>query len=370
MKFLFYGALALTALLSHPASCYGSNTGDSVADTIRHSPAGILISHLSKNVAEGKTLFGHHDDPVYGHTWLGDSGRSDILETIGAYPAVMSWDLGELESGRRSNLDSVCFERMRAEVIAQDARGGINTFSWHLRNAATGADSWNTTDTLAVSRLLHAPEIKAAFEKQLDRLADFFMSLTDAAGRRIGVIFRPWHEHTGSWFWWGADLCSADDYKELWRRTRTHLDGRGVDNVVYAYSPDRCRDSVQYLQRYPGDDVVDIMGADIYHFGGADGTDRYVADATRTLKIAVREAQRRGKIAAFTETGLESLVMHDWFTRVLQPTLDSVPQVAYVVVWRNASDKPGHFYAPYPGHPAAPHFRQFASNPKIVFVKP
>lgn len=361
-------------MLSGATACSGSTSASGTKaetpDTLSQTPASVLIARLKGSVAEGKTLFGHHDDAVYGHTWCGDSGRSDVLETAGAYPAVMSWDLGELESGRQSNLDSVNFGRMRAEVIAQAARGGINTFSWHLRNAVSGADSWDVTDTLAVSRLLHTPGGKAAFEKQLDMLADFFLSLTDAEGGRIGVIFRPWHEHTGSWFWWGANLCSPADYKALWRRTREYLDSRGVDNVVYAYSPDRCRDSVQYLERYPGDDVVDIMGADIYQFGGAEGTERYLTDATRTLRIAAAEAERRGKIAALTETGSESLTVPDWFTGVLQTVLDSVPSAAYVVVWRNASDKPDHFYAPYPGHPAEADFRKFASNPKNVFVKP
>lgn len=184
------------------------------------TPAEQLRRHLEASTASGTVLFGHHDDPVYGHTWTGDKGRSDVLEVTGSYPAVMSWDLGELETGSDKNLDGVSFDRIRSEVANQAARGGVNTFSWHLRNAVTGADSWSTADTLAVSRLVNTAEGREAYTRQLDRLADFFLSLTDGSGNRIGVIFRPWHEHTGGWFWWGTPNCSADDYKKLWTMMR------------------------------------------------------------------------------------------------------------------------------------------------------
>ena len=73
--------------------------------------------------------------------------------------------------------------------------------------------------------------------------------------------------------------CTADDYKSLWKIMREKFDAKGVDNVVWAYSPDRCSSAEQYMARYPGDEYVDILGADVYHFNGAEGTDTYRNDA-------------------------------------------------------------------------------------------
>ncbi len=95
-------------------------------DTTTSAPVEQLRARLESARNEGKVLFGHHDDPVYGHAWNGDEGRSDVLEVCGEYPAVMNWDLGGLENGDGANLDSVPFDRMKREIIAQDARGGIN----------------------------------------------------------------------------------------------------------------------------------------------------------------------------------------------------------------------------------------------------
>ena len=331
------------------------------------TPAELLKNKLSTSVEEKKVMFGHHDDPVYGHNWNGD-GISDMVATTGAYPAVMSWDLGALELGKEANLDGVPFDLIRKQAIAQDARGGINTFSWHLYHPLTGVDSWDTTDLFAVSDIVNTPEGKEAYLRQLDMVADFFLSLKDKDGNSIGVIFRPWHEHTGSWFWWGIGNSSSEDYKALWTIMREKFDERGVDNVVWAYSPDRCTTAEQYMARYPGDEYVDILGADVYHFNGTTGTDAYKEAARKTLSFASEEAKKRGKIVAFTETGLESITIYDWYTSILLPILQSYP-VAYVTVWRNAYNNPKHYYVPFPGHPAETDFREFCANPSIKVIK-
>lgn len=333
------------------------------------SPKEALRARLETLQDRGLTAFGHHDDPVYGHTWWAEEGRSDVLETAGEYPAVMSWDLGGLETGDSLNLDSVPFSRIRAEVLAQDARGGINVFSWHLRNPVNGGDSWNVSDSTVVAKMVNDSITNAAFRAQLRTVATFFNSLTDSTGRKVAAVFRPWHEHTGGWFWWGAPLCSADDYKALWAITRDELDKAGVDNVLYAYSPDRVSSEEQYLERYPGDEYIDILGTDIYHFNGEEGIEAYRQATATALPIVRAQAKARGKIAAFTETGLEGLTVPGWYTDVLLPVLRENP-VAYVVVWRNAYEpmKPGHFYAPYPGHPSEQSFKTFHNDSSIVFV--
>ena len=88
------------------------------------------------------------------------------------------------------------------------------------------------------------------------------------------------------------------------------------------------------------------------------------------MPYIVDEAQKRGKIAAFTETGLEGIVMPQWYTEVLLPVMKRYP-LAYVCVWRNANVKenPRHYYVPYEGHPAAADFRKFSADPAVIMVK-
>ena len=358
-------AMSLGMLMA--VSCASGNSANQATEG-ELAPAEALRVRLDSVAQSGKVMMGHHDDPLYGHAWAWESGRSDMLETAGDYPAVMSWDLGGIEFADSANLDGVSFDLMRREVAAQHGRGGVNTFSWHLRNPVDSADSWQVSDTTIVEKILTDKAVGERYDAMVKNLAAFFNSLKDRDGNKIGVIFRPWHEHTGSWFWWGEKLCTPQQYKDLWKRTRELLDAEGVDNVLYAYSPDRVADDAQYMERYPGDELVDIMGIDVYHFGGADGKDRYVTDASRGLEIVTRLAKEHGKIPAFSETGLEGLTMDGWFDGVLLPLLKQHP-VAYVVVWRNAHDKPGHFYAPFKGGPNEESIKAFRADSITLFAE-
>ena len=363
-----YIAIALLAFLgscaSHKAVVPSSTPQAKTATTGTEA----LRARLAGNVAAGKTLFGHHDDTAYGHTWFGEEGRSDVKETVGEYPAMMSWDLGRLELGDTANLDRVPFSKIRREAQAQHRRGGVNTFSWHPWNPVTGTDSWTTTDSTVVRRMVTDPEYTAAYRAQVRRLADFFNTLTDERGEKIPVIFRPWHEQTGGWFFWGKPYCTPEEYKALWHIMREEMDAAGVDNLLWAYSPDRVSTKEEYLERYPGNEYVDILGTDIYHFNGEAGVQEYIDVASRNLGIVTATARELGKIPAFTETGSEALPMADWWTDTLLPLLKE-NSVSFVVVWRNASDRPTHYYAPFPGEHSVPSFKRFHNDPTTIFVK-
>lgn len=78
-------------------------------------------------------------------------------------------------------------------------------------------------------------------------------------------------------------------------------------------------------------------------------------------------AKEHGKAAAITETGYEGIKTPDWWTGTLLPALADYP-LSYVMVWRNAHDKAGHFYAPYPGHPSARDFIRFCENERPLMA--
>ena len=357
--------LAAGLLLS---SCAGTKKEKNEEPTTT-TPAESLIVRLDSTSKSGRFFFGHHDDTAYGHEWKYVPGKSDVKDVTGEYPGLMNWDLGLIELDSARNLDGVPFEFISDEIVAQNARGGINAISWHLRNPLSRGDSWDVSAS-PLQQLQDNAALADTLDIWIGKAADFISSLKDAEGNRIPVIFRPWHENTGTWFWWGAGNSTPEQYKDLWKRTRRIFDEKEVDNVVWAYSPDRVPSAEQYFVTYPGDEYVDILGCDIYHFGGADNVDQYRQSVSGLLPYVAEEAAKRGKLVAFSETGLESVVMDNWFTEVLLPLVSDLP-ITYVCVWRNANqeEKPMHYYAPYPGHPAEADFKKFHDNPKTIFVK-
>ena len=79
----------------------------------------------------------------------------------------------------------------------------------------------------------------------------------------------------GNWFWWGKNHCTVEEFKELYRFTVTYLrDSLQVHNFLYAFSPD-CGFTTEkgYLERYPGDEYVDVVGMDNYWDFRPDGGD-------------------------------------------------------------------------------------------------
>lgn len=322
-----------------------------------------LLANL-KDIHRQGIMFGHHDDPLYGIGWEGDEGRSDVKSVCGDYPAIMSFDLGRIELGHTESLDRIAFDKIRKEIIAQYNRGGMNTISWHLDNPVTGGDSWDISDSTVVASVLPDGVNYGKFLKWIDRLAAFMNSLVTEEGVKVPVLFRPWHEHTGSWFWWGKNFCTAEEYKALWRLTYDRLCEQGVNNLLYAYSPGSEPNSVEeYLDRYPGDDVVDLIGFDCYQFDKA----VYVEQMTKSLDIITEFGKQHDKAIAVTETGYEGIPDPVWWTEVLLSILNEYP-LSYVVVWRNARERETHYYAPYPGQVSAADFVKFHENPKTLFA--
>ena len=319
-----------------------------------------------KKIAKTKTLFGHQDALAYGVNWQDwHKKRSDVKDVCGKYPAVFGWDMSKLGK-YEYNIDSVNFEHMKGWIKEVYKMGGINTVSWHFDNFH-GGTSWDVGDKVVTSILPGGKNHKAYTDK-LDKFANFVGDLRVGFlfKKDIPLIFRPFHEHTGSWFWWGKGHCTPEEYKQLWRFTVKYLrDEKGLHNLLYAYSPDVFENKEHYLECYPGDDYVDILGVDDYHDVGAQGNPE---DLTRRLRMVVELAQEHGKVAALTETGLETIPDKKWWTDTLLYHIEKdeiASQIAWVLVWRN--DSPTHHYAPFPEHSSAENFKVFCKQSTTVF---
>ncbi len=337
-----------------------------------------LFTNLDR-IRHDYVLFGHQDDLAYGVHWRNDEpGRSDVMEVTGSYPAVYGWEIGDLELGASHNLDNVNFDEMRGWIREGYERGGVITISWHMNNPVTGGDAWDVEgDHRAVPKILPGGELHEKFKVWLDTFAEFAGSLVAHPGtgneHLIPVIFRPYHEHTGSWFWWGADHCTPDEYNKLWQFTVEYLrDEKSVHNLLWAFSPaGNVADSEEaYLERYPGDAYVDIVGFDDY---GSVREPYQLEQFTNRLRFVVNFAEARRKIPALPETGYEAIPDPEWWTGTLLAALNhdsTTRRIAWVLVWRNsneATDRQNHFYAPYPGHPSAYDFVEFHDHPLILF---
>jgi mannan endo-1,4-beta-mannosidase len=374
----FAAALAIGCNSNKP------KVNEPLADSGRTERTENLLENLKQLGDSGVYMFGHHDDTVYGIGWEADytndstiGAKSDVKSVCGDLPAVLSFDLGHIELGDEKNLDGVPFDRIRKEAINHFDHGGLVTLSWHLNNPLSGGSSW-VADSLkdieqnTVAAVLEGGEKHEMFLGWIDKVADFINSLETPFGVKVPVVFRPWHEHTGSWFWWGQDFCTAEQYKALWNMTAERLKEKGIVNALLAYSPgtEPNGEVEKYLERYPGDEIIDILGLDAYCFApDADSTliSDFAQKLDRNLAMVTKVAKEHGKAIALTETGYEGIKAADWWTKTLAPILSKHP-VSYVLIWRNAREKPTHHFAPYPGHISASDFIKFYNLNETLFL--
>ena len=328
---------------------------------------------LHRRLAELATkhiLFGHQHATEYGHGWQGDDDRSDVKSVTGSHPAVIGVDFSGL-SGRPDSMIEKEKNRLQKTIAATYNRGGITTVSWHFNNPTSGGGFyWNDTlSKAAVPLIIPGGAYHQQYKKILNTIASLVKSIKGSNGQTVPIIFRPYHELDGNWFWWGSSHCTVDEFKTLWRFTVTYLrDSLQVHNLIYAFSPDcKFTTEAEYLQRYPGDAWVDMVGMDNYADFGRDG--HYNLDAGfKKLAIIDAYARKAGKLAAFTETGLESIPDTTWWTEKLLSTLQrSNLQLCYVLVWRNDSRSPTHYYAPFPGQVSENDFKKFYNHPYTLF---
>ncbi len=337
------------------------------------TPAEALLARLSEQISEKKIMFGHQDTYLYGHSWKVEAdqtefNRSDIHDVTGQYPALYGMDLGGIELDSPLNIDKNDFNHMRASAIAHHERGGVITFSWHPMNPLTGGNTWDTSSTEVVASILPGGEKHEMFMGWLSKAADFLESIKDAEGNPIPMIFRPWHEHTRDFFWWGQNLCTTEQYVALWRMTHDYMTKeRGFNHLVWSYSPDAggLTDD-NFGEKWPGDEYVDMVGIDFYQFTP---NEIYVNWTRRSLELTRKFAEEHGKLMAVTEAGYEGVKYEKWWTEVLYPAIKDFP-VSYVLVWRNACDEnmQHHFYAPYPGHESVEDFKAFAAMDQMMFL--
>ena len=343
---------------------------DAPSDKLATKETVNLFKNLKRLVNKG-VMFGHQDALAYGVNWRYVEGKSDVQDVVGDYPAVYGWELGNIEHQLPYNLDSVPFDKMHNYIRQGFDRGGVITISWHADNPLNGESSWDTTH--AVQTILPGGTRHELFKTWLDRVASFLGSLRSHNGTAIPILFRPWHEFTGNWFWWCRNTCTTDEFKLLFRYTVNYLrNEKGLHNLLIVYNTaGDFKTKQEFMERYPGDDIVDLVSFDSYQHGDPQKDNSFVTGLDTRLGILEEVAAERNKIPALAETGYEAIPYAGWWTNTLWKGIGD-HKISFVLVWRNhGSQQNGkmHYYAPYKGQVSANNFIDFYKLDRTLFEK-
>ncbi|WP_169087528.1 glycosyl hydrolase [Paenibacillus sp. PL91] len=323
-----------------------------------------LFAYLD-DVRGKQVLFGHQHATTEGISFTETTGiQSDVKNSVGDYPAVFGWDTLSLEGKEKPGVSND-LEQSRINLAAKMKEahklGGIVTLSAHLPNFVTGG-SFNDTGGSVVQHILPGGDKHTDLNAFLDRIAALASNLKDNDGKLIPILFRPFHEQNGGWFWWGAKTTTTSEYVGIYRYTVEYLrDTKDVHNLLYVYSPNGTFGGSEsnYLTTYPGDDYVDVLGMDQYDNQQNPGSESFLSNLVADLGMISKLADSKGKIATFSEFGYSPQGMLQqgnadkaWFTKLLN-AIKSDPdakRISYMQTWANFSTN-GNLFVPYRNAP-------------------
>jgi mannan endo-1,4-beta-mannosidase len=213
------------------------------------------------------TLAGQHGNPLVGSIRL-----VNVYGRTRRYPALFGQDFGFSAPG---TWDGINFrQQIVDEAIRRHSEGFVITLMWHAvrpteDEPVTFPDSVQGELTDEEWRALITPgtPIHERWKSQVDVIAWHLRQLRDAG---VPVLWRPYHEMNGEWFWWGQKPGDGG-YKKLYRMLFERLAVfHGLNNLVWVWNANEVREKVDpYEAYYPGHDVVDILATDVYQKGFA-----------------------------------------------------------------------------------------------------
>jgi len=207
---------------------------------------------------------------------------------------------------------------VNAQLIDYWRQGGLVTLSCHMGNPHTGGlvrdRDVDLQDVLTPGTPTHT-----AFTNAVDEVARGLRELRDAG---VVVLFRPFHEMNGDWFWWGAR--DPGQFKALWRDVHEHLTrDLGLDNLLFVYSPNH---GPRVMDYYPGDAYVDVVAVDYYGNHPTSMRTSYDSLISTGKPFAVGEFGPGGPSTAD--------VPSDWdFRRLLDAIKTTMPRTVWWQAW-------------------------------------
>ncbi len=281
---------------------------------------------------EGKTISGLYagDDRILEpHWWDGAPAGRNVFEQFVGHVEERSGHLtGILEFRFTSFSDEREYGDLDALVnlINREAwrRGAIPAISTTVINPWNGQDERNKDIGEFDDLFTPGTEAYQRFHEELDFIA---AGLEKLQFRGIPVLFRPFHENTGGWFWWGRATVTPEQYQHLWRYTFDYLENtHELDNLIWVYGASTSNYEL-IPQTYPGDDYVHVVG--ISNYGCNPGRSDVIASYETFKEIAPE------KPFAFTELGPErdGQCTEHYNDDVIAAIEHDIPDLLYFLNW-------------------------------------
>jgi mannan endo-1,4-beta-mannosidase len=226
------------------------------------SPEVVRLLDYLYEISGKHTLAGQHCVPLLASTRL-----AVVYRHTKRYPVVFGQDFGFSAAG---TWDGINFrQQLVDEAIRRHEQGFVVTLMWHavrpqddepqgFRESVQGKlgdDEWRELTTPGTA-------LNERWKSQVDVVAWHLKQLRDAG---VPVLWRPYHEMNGEWFWWG-NRPGDGGYRKLYRMLFERLTGfHRLNNLIWVWNANEIRENVgSYSDYYPGGDVVDVLATDVY----------------------------------------------------------------------------------------------------------
>lgn len=268
-------------------------TSTAVAQTIAKSvtpnpsPEAVALLDYIYSISGKQILAGQHCAPLVGSTRL-----SVVHRITQQYPVVFGQDFGFSYPGYWDGINYR--QNIVDEAIKRHNDGFIITIMWHAVNPTMdepvefrdGIQS-EISDEQWQQLITSGTQLHERWKSQVDVIAWFLKQLRYA---KVPVIWRPYHEMNGDWFWWGKKTGDTG-YKKLYQMLFDRLvNFHKLNNLIWVYNTNEFKPGVdRHEVYYPGDNFVDILATDVYTQGFDKENYDQMVKLARTKPIALGE---------------------------------------------------------------------------------
>lgn len=228
-----------------------------------------IINYFKTLISLNKIIVGQHcsDNGIYNTSGIYEVYFENLYRSTGKYPTLLGNDYGIKANVNYSAINQILIKHWKA--------GGLVTLSWHADCPWFDGYNmrWNSImfkSVINFTKLIKsAPESleRTSYRKELMAVGGALKELKEAG---VIVLWRPFHEMNHAGFWWGVNdiknPTNQEAYELLWRDMyATFTKELKLDNLIWIYSVNfSSKWSSPVDSMYPGSDVVDIVGMDIY----------------------------------------------------------------------------------------------------------
>lgn len=229
------------------------------------SEEAVKLLEFINSITGKQIMTGQHCAPLVGSTKLSVAHRMTKH-----YPAVFGQDFGFSYPGYWDGINYR--QRIVDEAIVRHNEGFVITIMWHavpptMDEPVTFREAIQSdlTDEEWLELITTGTELNERWKSQVDVIAWFLKQLKYA---KVPVLWRPYHEMNGDWFWWGKKP-GENGYKKLWSMMYDRFANfHGLNNLIWVYNTNEFKAGVDpHDMYYPGDEMVDIVATDVYSEG-------------------------------------------------------------------------------------------------------